>query len=157
VSIQLNIGDHISRFNQFITIPPEYRADARWARTRAKVIASTRPGANVYFRSLSAGRSLSSLLSDRSIWVNYYVGATVSGAVFTLDGVTDIGITSLTFHQGRQHVLGTLLHELAHVAGASNDSTQAEEALVHCGLGTMAELRSGIDDPKTPYIPGHRG
>jgi hypothetical protein len=54
-------------------------------------------------------------------------------------------------------VLGILIHELAHIAGATDFTTKAEDALVHCGLGTLQELAAGINDPSTPYDPGTRG
>lgn len=157
MGIQLNLGDHRSRNPDFISIPRENVADAKWARIQAIAIANSRPSANVYFRSLPGHRSLSSLLADRSIWVNYWVGFTVEGGAFTLDGISDIGLSYWAFRHGRRYVLSTLIHELAHVDGAPDNTTQAEDALVHCGLGTLAEMRTGIDDPSTPYIPGHHG
>jgi hypothetical protein len=61
------------------------------------------------------------------------------------------------FIEGRLKVLGILIHELAHVAGATDFTTKAEDALVHCGLATLRELTTGINDPSTPYDPGSQG
>jgi hypothetical protein len=61
------------------------------------------------------------------------------------------------FSEGRLKVLGILIHELAHIAGATDFTTKAEDALVHCGLGTLQELETGINDPSTPYDPGIQG
>ncbi|HET7540392.1 MAG TPA: hypothetical protein VFK05_10995 [Polyangiaceae bacterium] len=157
MGIQLNLGDHVAKFNQFVAIPPLLQADAQWARSQAKAIANTKPGANAYFRSLPNRRTLSALLADGSIWVNYFTNSIVAGMTYTLGGISDIGITYSAFHVGRKFVLATLIHELAHVNGAPADTTQAEDAVMHCGLGTLNELNTGIDDPSTPYIPGHHG
>jgi len=157
MGIQLNLGDHVPYFNQYVPIPLLLRADAQWARAQAKAIANTKPGANAYFRSLPKRRTLSALLADGSIWVNYFTNPIVEGQTYTMGGFSEIGITYSAFHLGRIHVLGTLIHELAHVNGAGDGTTLAEDALVHCGLGTLNELHSGIDDPSTPYLPGHTG
>ncbi|HKO48589.1 MAG TPA: hypothetical protein VJV79_12745 [Polyangiaceae bacterium] len=152
MGIQLNFGDHVAPYKELTAIPGPYRADARWARAQAKAIANTNRGANAHFRSLGAGRTLSSLLDDGRIWVNY--------VTLVVDGIrskNEIGIGYLPFNRGRIHVLAVLIHELAHVAGAKEDTTKAEEALVHCGLGSQRELDTGIDDPNTPYIPGFKG
>jgi len=105
----------------------------------------------------SKHRSLSALLADGSIWVNYLKTPTVAGQTYTMGGFSEIGITYSAFHAGRLYALATLIHELAHVNGAPVDTGQAEDAVMHCGLGTLEELNTGIDDPNTPYIPGHTG
>jgi hypothetical protein len=154
MSIQLNIGDHISSEADFIAIPRELRGQAQWARTKAKWIARTIASADVYFRSLSGGRSLTDLLNDRSIWVNYHASSDDFGYTDAVGG-SEIAITTRSFRIGRWTVLATLVHELAHVNGASGDSgsQDAERAVLECGLGRRSELRSGVDDPWTPYDP----
>jgi hypothetical protein len=117
------------------------------------------PSADVYFRSLPGGRSLTALLADRAIWINYaiplgipFMGQSVG------DSYNEIAISSWAFRNGKWTVLGTLIHELAHINGAPEWPSQAaEEALVHCGLGTLSELRTRKDNPNTPYNPNHRG
>lgn len=158
MGIQLNLGDFISRFEEFVAFPNDYRADIQWARSQAKAIANTKPGANVYFRSLPAGRTLSSMLNDRSLWVSWWNGTTTAwGYTIGYDGKFEIGISYYAFRGGKKRVLGTLIHELAHVGGADETNTAAEDALYHCGLGTKTELLTGVDDPSTPFIPGYRG
>lgn len=67
-------------------------------------------------------------------------------------------IGPLAFRKGRWMVLATLIHELAHCNGAAGgNATVAEDALPHCGLGSMNELRTRVDDPQTPYDPGIEG
>lgn len=152
MGIQLNFGDHVAPFKELTPIPSEYRADAQWARAQAKAIANTKPGANAYFRSLGAGRTLSSLLNDGRIWVSYLT-LPAQGQRWK----NEIGISYYPFSRGRIKVLGLLIHELAHIAGATEFTTKAEDALVHCGLGTLQELQTGINDPSTPYDPGILG
>lgn len=62
--IQINIGDHVSSEPGFLSVPQRLLAMTRWARSRANVIAKTLPSADVYFRGLPGGRSLTQLLAD---------------------------------------------------------------------------------------------
>jgi len=156
MGMQLNLGDHIAKDHALIAIPSEYRADAQWARSQARVIAYKKTGANVYFRSLPGKRTLTALLDDRSIWVSYTT-APVMGSHYFLDKFHEIGLGFSAFREGPPTLLGTLIHELAHANGAPDDTYLAEDALVHCGLGTSAELKFGVDDPSTPYRPRWKG
>lgn len=154
MSIQINIGDHKSPVRDFKPVPFKYQGATKWARARAKVIAANVKSADKYFRSLGR-RSLSELLADRRIWINYtelYVRG-IRG-----EGSNEIGIGELAYVHGKEQVLATLIHELAHIAGApGGDSRAAEDALLHCGLGKKSELETGKDDPSTPYDPTARG
>jgi hypothetical protein len=155
VSIQINIGDHVSPFEDLKPIPFRHQWVTKWARTRAKVIAANMKTADRYFRSLPGKRSLSQLLSDRTIWINYagdyYVGVRP-------EGTNEIGIGELAYLRGKLTVVATLIHELAHINGApSGDSRAAEDALIHCGLGKQSEADTGVDDPSTPYRPDAKG
>ncbi|QPK63497.1 hypothetical protein IVG45_22340 [Methylomonas sp. LL1] len=132
----------------------------RWARQRAIWIAKNIPSADVYFRNITAGsRSLTALLADSNIWVNFHAtlndfGVTPGAAGFA----TECAIGPSAFRIGRWTVLATLIHELAHCNGAPGGaSTAAEDALPHCGLGTLTEFRTGVDDPHSPYTPGLSG
>jgi hypothetical protein len=160
MSIQINIGDHTSPHAGYIAFPAHRRETMNWARRRARWIAANKPGANVYFQAITAGaRTLSQILADRSMWVSYHPtladhGVTPGAAGFA----TECAIGPSSFRISRWMVLATLIHELAHCNGAPGDpSTVAEDALPHCGLGRMSELRTGKDDPWTPYIPGLTG
>lgn len=157
MSIQMNIGDHVSPHPGWVTVLPKHRPQVNWARSRAKVIARDMASANRYFSGLPNGRSLTSLLNDRSIWINYDPSATEFGAN-SVAHPNEIAIGPSAFRIGRWTVLATLIHELAHVDGAPGGaSTQAEEALLHCGLGRWSEFRTGRDDPHTPYDPDISG
>ncbi|MFT5300007.1 MAG: hypothetical protein ACI87E_002743 [Mariniblastus sp.] len=152
--IQINIGDHHGRerVDAFTQIPAMYLRQARWARQRARKLVQDIPSADRYFQSLPNGRTLTAMLNDSSLWVNYSTDPLFG---FTYQN-NDIWICTKSFRIGRWTVLATLVHELAHVNGAGNDHA-AEQALINCGLGKRSEHTTGVDDPSTPYSPGISG
>lgn len=156
MGMQLNFGDHHSKVEFLLTIPAEHRAAAQWARSQARVIAQTVPSANAFFLGLPIRRTLTSLLADSQIWVSYIPMSTnILG--FCAKEINEIGIQYNAFRSGKKTVLATLIHELAHMNGTEYPSLDAELAVYYCGLGTVAERRTGIDDPSTPYTPGLKG
>lgn len=141
-SMQINIGDHISSEAGYIAIPERHRGTMRWARTKAKEIAKTMPSANTYFKTLPDGRSLSDLLSDSSIWVNYHPTMPFFGETNQVSG-KEIAISEKSFKIGRWTVLATLIHELAHTDGAPGGDGQTSRA----GTALMWSGQAvGIDD-----------
>ena len=153
--MQINIGDHISPIEGYLPVPVQFRDQLYWARTRARSIASTIPGANKYFLHLPKRRSLTQLLADSTIWVNYSVSLGKDYGE-TADR-NEIAIAPIAFRVGRWTVLATVIHELAHCNGAGGrGSFEAELAVLACGLGRKSEQVSG-DDPYTPYNPNTRG
>lgn len=153
MGIQINIGDHTSSQAGYIAVPAgAKRGMLIWARTKARWIASNIPSADVYFRTLPRGRSLTELLADSSIWINYNATFTYYGET-NFAGGSEIAIGNLAFRIGRWTVLATLVHELAHVNGDDGSGQGAERAVLACGLGKQSELTSGVDDPYTPYDP----
>lgn len=157
MGIQMNIGDHVSPHGGWVALPTARRGQVNWARRRAKVIAKTMGTADRYFKTLPKRRTLTSLLNDRSIWINYDPTATEFGAN-SVAHPNEISIGPSAFRIGRWTVLATLIHELAHVDGAlGGASRDAEEALLRCGLGKWSEFRTGRDDPETPYDPAISG
>lgn len=160
MTIQINIGDHTSPHAGFIAFPNNRLETMRWVRRHALWIARNIPSADVYFRGITAGaRSLTELLADGSMWINYHATLTDFGVTPGDSGfATECAIGPASFRISRWSVLATLIHELAHCNGAPGGaSTVAEDALVHCGLGRRSELRTGVDDPRTPYTPGLSG
>ena len=156
-SMQINIGDHVSSEAGYEPIPIAYQGSMRWARSKAKEIARTFNSADAYFRTLPDGRSLTDLLSDNSIWVNYHATMTAYGETNRVSG-KEIAISKRAFRIGRWTVLATLIHELAHAGGAPGGSDKrAERAVLECRLGKQSELTTGVDDPHTPYEPGISG
>ena len=156
-SMQINIGDHTSPHAGYIAFPARHRDNMRWARTKARWITRNIPSADVYFKSLSGGRSLRQLLADNSIWVNYHATINHYGEIEYVGG-KEIAISDVACRIGRWTMLATLIHELAHANGAAGGASHdAELALIHCGLGKRSEHTSGVDDPHTPYNPNIHG
>jgi hypothetical protein len=155
--MQINIGDHTSSETGYIAFPNARRDDVMWARRKARWIASAMPSANVYFKSLPDGRSLTDLLNDSSIWINYHATMTAFGETNAVSG-KEIAISERSCKIGRWTVLATMIHELAHADGAPGGTDRrAEEALLACGLGNASEKATGVDDPRTPFNPNIEG
>lgn len=154
MGIQINIGDHVSPRAGWVTVPSGNKRDQlNWARARAKKIAKDMPSADTYFRTLPGGRSLTSILNDSAVWLNYDPTTTAFG-LHSGTFNNEIAIGNAAFRIGRWTTLATVIHELAHLNGAPGGTDKrAEEALLHTGLGKWSEFRSGVDDPNTPYDP----
>ena len=115
------------------------------------------PTADVYYRTLPGGRSLTQLLADNTIWINYHPTMVHYGETNAVGG-KEIAISNSAYRIGRWTVLATMVHELAHSNGAPGGADQsAERALLACGLGKPSERTSGVDDPHTPYDPDIEG
>jgi hypothetical protein len=139
-----------------VAFPGSKHANIRWARERALAICRGMPSANGYFRSLPGNRSLTQLLGDRSIWINY--SSTMPHYGEAIVGGNELCISALAFRVSKWTVLATLIHELAHINGAPGGASRlAEAALIHCGLGRTSERDTNVDDPRTPYSPGISG
>jgi hypothetical protein len=166
--IQINIGDHAGNENgvAFTPILPQHRGQVRWSRTKAFWIAKNIPTANRYFTSLPRGRTLTAILNDSSIWINFDPTLPDDGATFHNK---DLWIGPRPFRIGRWTVLATIIHELAHINGAGGAATgltcssfssachAAERAVLECGMGKRSELNTRTDDPATPYNPNITG
>ncbi len=161
MSIQINVGDHsgAEHGSTYTPIPENLRDQCYWARTKARSIAANIRSANRYFSSLSGGRTLTSLLGDSSIWINYDPSITYFGYTYSNN---DLWIGPMPFRIGKWTVLATIIHELAHINGAPGGSAvcfptgtcnAAERAVLESGLGSRTEFTSGRDDPRTPYNP----
>jgi hypothetical protein len=156
--IQINTGQHTSSEKNFQAIPPYVLDQVKWARKQAIEIAKKKASANVYFKAIAEGsRSLSELLADDNMWINYHPTMAGYGLTPGSTFATEFAIGTFAFRDGKQMVLATIIHELAHCNGApGGDSKVAEEALIACGLGRASE-KGGKDDPKTPYNPSVSG
>jgi hypothetical protein len=155
MSIRINVGNHRSSpGSHFIAIPAHRRAMVEWALKRARWIARHVPSADVYYRTLPGFRSLTELLADSHIWINFHPTTNDLGLTDRAFGY-EIAIGVRSFRRGRWAVLATLLHELAHVNGVNGAVAPraAERAVLECGLGRRSELLTGVDDPSTPYDP----
>jgi hypothetical protein len=153
MTVQINIGDHVSPKAGYIPFPRVNRPVMLWSRTRTRWIAKNKPSADVYFKTLPGGRSLTQLLADSTIWINYHPTMVAYGETNMVGG-KEIAISRQSFRRGCWTVLATLIHELAHSNGAPGGAdASAERALVECGLGRRKELTTGVDDVQTPYDP----
>jgi hypothetical protein len=65
-------------------------------------------------------------------------------------GGSELVISELACRIGRWSLLATLIHELAHINGASGRGFAAEDALIACGLGRRQEQQTGMDDTHNP-------
>ncbi len=154
---QLNLGDHSSPIAGYIAFRSRDHGALQWARRQALRISRDVASANVYFRSLPGGRSLTQILGDSSIWVNYHPTMPYFGETNAVGG-REVAISGMSIRLGQWTVLATLIHELAHVNGAPGGGSQAAElAVLACGMGYQSERVSGVDDPRTPYNPGIGG
>ena len=100
MSIQINIGDHTSSEPNFIAVPANRLKQLQWARTKAKWITRNIPRADVYYRTLPGGRSLTELLADRDIWINFHPTSTDMGLT-NFAGGKEIAICVPSFRIGR--------------------------------------------------------
>ena len=87
---------------------------------------------NEGFSKLPNGKSFDQVLDDNDIWVSYCSSTTSLGT--TEQGTKEITIFEKAFQRGVTVVASTLLHEMAHVNGASQNGLQAEGTLLCCGF-----------------------
>jgi hypothetical protein len=125
-----------------------------WARKHAIWISKNKFSADKYFKTLPGGQSLTQLLADNSIWINYHPTSAAYGKT-NFAGGKEIAIAETACRLGKWMVLATLIHELAHANGVKGAvlPQAAEDALIHCGLGFQKERDTGNDDPNTPFDP----
>jgi hypothetical protein len=163
-TIQINMGERTGTVHfsdgstaSYTTIPKgQKREQLIWARHMAIWIAKNISSANKHFKGLGKNKSLSDLLyQNPSIWIHYHADPADWG--FT-DG-TDVWICPKSFQVGRWSTLGTLIHELAHIAGAAGGASKdAELTLLHCGLGRRDRLGNPVFDPQhAPMNPTIQG
>lgn len=93
-----------------------------------------------YFQSLGNSKSLRDIWNSGRV-VLHLIESPSSGTVGEMRGglstQVDIGLSDDAFAKGKMYLVATLIHELAHVAGApgrSSGSIAAETALKHCLL-----------------------
>lgn len=85
------------------------------------------------FRSLDRHRSFREIWSDATIWISYTSSILDRG--YTHSNGRDIAISLAAFGSSPiqwRGVAATLIHELAHVGGASGTTCDAERVLLRC-------------------------
>lgn len=113
--------------------PFENANDIRTVRHALSILSSNvahMKSANDYFLRLPGKRSFTDVVNDGRVWISYDPNGPDSAE--TVGFHITIGRTPLRW--GFWAVAATLVHELAHINGASDEDGQAEEALNHCGL-----------------------
>ena len=130
-----------------IVIDPKKRIAKAWAYIEKRC--ARLKSCNRYFLSLHERKSLRSILQDVTFTVHELVPkpgakdhdlplANSAGAEFALS-VWAFLDTDLPGQNSTEALAATILHEIAHYAGATTnvrakDALQAEKALIHCGL-----------------------
>src|SRR6266851_326263 len=90
------------------------------------------------FRLLPGGRTFSQVWADPAVWINF--DPSRSGGDYGATRAKEITITAYSLAMGHWTVAATLVHEMAHVNGASGATHDAEGTLKSC-------LLSGLEDP----------
>ena len=93
---------------------------------------------NEAFKQLPGGRTLAQIWVDPNVWINFDPSSK-HGDYGATRG-KDITITAFSLRMGHWTVAATLVHELAHVNGASGSTHAAEATLSSC-------LLSNLEDP----------
>ncbi|MET1415573.1 hypothetical protein ABVF61_25100 [Roseibium sp. HPY-6] len=154
---QFNIGDHVSSQIGFTCFSLAQYRQLKWSRAKLFELVKTNPNCDAYFCSLPGGRSLTNLINDRSIWVNFApsIEAPRYGKACLASG--EIGIADRAFRMGKWTVLATLIHELACLNGASDrgGDSSAEEAVYFCGLGTSEKHDCAVEDLSWSFLGNH--
>jgi hypothetical protein len=104
---------------------------------------------NIYFKTLSSGpasRSFDEVWADPTIWIGYDPRTGVPWDGSTTLQNKDVSIGEDAFRRGNTwYVVGVLVHELAHTAGAGGPpSKAASTALKHCGLAALYDGAVGV-------------
>lgn len=168
VHVQINTGNHKSPYSHigYYAVPSKYVKHVKIALLAVSGIATNVPTSNAYFRGLKYKRSLTQILAAPNIWVNYsptlpYYAQIrpfdVNAMEFNKDMAAEIGLSTAAYEGSLKKLVGALIHEFAHVAGAGRTTKEAETANVYSNQGSIEELITGIDDPRTPYAPWVEG
>jgi hypothetical protein len=93
------------------------------------------PQCNTAFASLPGGRTFAAVWADPSVWICYDPGGQTGRYGATL--ANDITLSQYTCRMGIWTLAATLIHELAHVNGASGSDAAAERTLLPCLMGNL--------------------
>jgi len=92
---------------------------------------------NDAFRALPGGRTLAQVFQDPSVWINF--DPSRHGGDFGATRGKDVTITAYSLAMGRWTAAATLVHEMAHVNGASGATHDAEATLRQCLLQNLED------------------
>jgi uncharacterized cupin superfamily protein len=82
------------------------------------------------FRALPGGRTTAQVWADPAVWISY--DPDNSALRFAATQGNEITLSQYTCKMGSWTIVATLIHELAHVNGASSITHDAENTLQHC-------------------------
>ena len=98
----------------------------------------TRASCNAAFQSLPLGRTFAAVLNDNRVWVSWYRDRMTEafgwGSALTHPYRRDITLSSGLLNMSFIKVAAVLVHEMAHVNGATGSGTAAEDTLLQCGF-----------------------
>jgi hypothetical protein len=92
---------------------------------------------NSCFQRLTGGRTFDAILDDPDTFIHYDPGNIQGRFGATRTGTKNVTITEFSIRMGRWTVAATLVHEFAHVNGASGSTHDAEATLPKCGFGGL--------------------
>lgn len=114
-------------------------------------VRGVRPCNNCFSR-LPGGRNFDAIFGDNNVWISYCPDNSSYGFTNRVGG-SEITICELAFRWGVWTVAGTLVHEMAHVNGASAATHDAEATLPPCGFGKVYDpLIIGTRETPPIYI-----
>ena len=151
--VQIHEGNNRGSFQRTVTTPAGVTYNPRWwsydggkpLETLKKAMAiiqkscRTGSGCNSYFRRLTGRRSFKDVWDDPGVWIHWDPRGNPGFYGFTTTEfpVGDVTISNFSLNRGVWTTVATLVHELAHVNGASVSNMEAENALPPCGLKAL--------------------
>lgn len=92
---------------------------------------------NNAFALLPGRRTFAALWADNTVWINF--DPSIRAKDYGATRGRDITITAYALRMGKWTVAATLVHELAHVNGASGTTRDAEATLRNCLLKNLED------------------
>jgi hypothetical protein len=85
------------------------------------------------FKALPGGKTFTDIWNQANVWISYDPDRSGNKYGVTLNS-KHISITGYTLAMGQWMTAATIIHELAHVGGATGSDTKAEDTLLKCML-----------------------
>ena len=106
------------------------------------------PGCDKYFRALRRSLTFKQVLEDPDVWISF----DPTGPDWGVTAGNDITLSKRALALGKWKVAALLVHELAHVAGASDVNDEAENAVPPCGLRDHLIKETDDSSPPDPKV-----
>ena len=91
-------------------------------------------GCDAAFQKLPGGKTFSEMWQDQQIWISFLKTPDTKTFGQAVRWGRDLAVSYGSFRLGWKMVAATLVHEIAHLNGAPDDTTEAEDTLLSCGL-----------------------